>query len=59
MSHQHIQTEILEQFYQGSESFIRSYKYVPLLGDSNARTSALSDITTKDDEILRQVGVKS
>ena len=38
------QTDILEQFYQESESFTRSYKYVYLLRDFNARTSALSVI---------------
>ena len=51
------QSDILEQFYQESESFTRSCKYVYLLRDFNARTSALSDITTTDDEILRQIGV--
>ena len=50
-------TDILEQFYQESELFTRSHKYVYLLGDFNTRTSALSDITTTDDEILRQIGV--
>ena len=47
MSHQqtdYSQTDILEQFNQESESFTRSYRYVYLLGDFNARTSALSDM---------------
>ena len=52
-------TDILEQFYYELESFTRANKYVYLLGDFNARTSALSDITITDDEMLRQIGVNS
>ena len=53
------QTDILEQFYYELESFTRANKYVYLLGNFNARTSALSDITITDDEMLRQIGVNS
>ena len=42
-------------FYDELETFSRLHKYVCLLGDFNARTSCLSDITTVD--ILQQIGV--
>ena len=44
-------------FYDELETFSRLHKYVCLLGDFNARTSCLSDITTVDDDILQQIGV--
>ena len=51
--------DILERFCGELESFSRSHKYVFLLGDFNARTAELSDLTITDDDILQQLGVDS
>ena len=53
------QTDILEQLYYELESFTRANIFVYLLGDFNDRTSAFSDITITDDEMLRQIEVNS
>ena len=51
------QDRILNMFNDELETFSRSHKYVTLLGDFNARTGSLTDITIPDDEMLHQIGV--
>ena len=51
------QDRILDMFYDELETFSRSHKYVTLIGDFNARTGSLTDITIPDDEMLHQIGV--
>lgn len=51
------QNDILDLFYQEIENNSRLHKHVFVLGDFNARTSDLADVTITDDAIFEQIGV--